>query len=105
MCRSLRRWWTDDHLEANDGLLLHLLTADLRRFAVQSFDAGPRDVLEGLLAVVDDALREGTDDVKNAVAVSFVEDTGWWDLATRPFIEVWPAALEAEVERQRSQGL
>lgn len=32
-----------EHLEDNDGLLLHLLTADLRRFAIQSFDAGQND--------------------------------------------------------------
>ena len=92
-----------EHLEDNDGLLLHLLTADLRRFAIQSFDAGQSDVLERLLALVDAALRDGTDDVQNAMSVSFVEDTGWWDPATQPFTAAWPAGLRAEVDRQRSQ--
>ena len=91
-----------EHLEDNDGVLLHLLVADLRRFAIKSFDAGQRDVTDRLLALVDLALREGTDDVQNAMAVSFVEDTGWWDRSMQPFIEAWPAGLRAEVDRQRS---
>src|SRR4051794_40704924 len=82
-----------ERLEDNDGLLLHLLTADLRRFAIQSFDTGQNDVLDRLLALVDAALREGTDDVQNAMSVSFVEDTAWWDSTTQPFIEAWPAGL------------
>jgi hypothetical protein len=90
----------DEHLEDNDGLLLHLLTADLRRYAIQSFDFGKGDVLDRLLAVVDVALRDGTDDVQNAMAVSFVEDTGYWDPAMQPFVAVWPSSLRAEAERQ-----
>lgn len=92
----------EEHLKDNDELLLHLLTADLRRFAVQSFDAGQSDVLQRLLALVDAARSEGADDLENAIAVSFVEDTGWWDPATQPFIDAWPTGLQAEVERQRS---
>ena len=93
----------DEHVEDNDGLLLHLLTADLRRYAIRTFDAGQTDVLARLLAVIDGALREGTDDVQNAMAVSFVEDTGWWDPAMQPFIEAWPEGLRAEVDRQRGE--
>jgi hypothetical protein len=37
-----------EHVEDNDGLLLHLLTADLRRFAIQSFETGQNDILEAL---------------------------------------------------------
>lgn len=92
-----------EHLEDNDGLLLHLLTADLQRFAVQSFEGGQRDVLKRLLALVARALQHGDDDVQNAMAVSFVEGTGWWDSATQPFIATWPAGLRAEVNRQRNQ--
>jgi hypothetical protein len=92
-----------EHLENNDGILLHLLTADLRRFTMRPFDTGQMNVLDRLLASIDIALRDGTDDVQNAIAVSFVEDTGWWDPTTQPFIEVWPPALRAEVDRQRGQ--
>ena len=94
----------DEHLVDHAGVLLDVLTADLRRYAIQSFDAGRCDVLCRLLAVVDRALREGTDDLQNAVAVSFVGGTGWWDCpAAQPFIEAWPAGLRAEVDRQRGQ--
>lgn len=91
------------HQEDNDGLLLHLLTADLRRYAIRSFNAGQSDVLDRLLEVVEIAFREGADDIQNAIAVSFVEDTGWWDPAMQRFIEAWPAGLRAEVDRQRGQ--
>ena len=89
------------HFDDYDGLLLHLLVADLRRFAIQFFEAGQSDVLERLLAVLEVALRDGSDDVENAVAVSFVEDAGWWDPAMQPFIEAWPPGLRAEADRQR----
>ena len=39
--------------------------------------------------------------VDNAIAVSFVEDEGWWDAAMQPFIDVRPAALTAGISRQR----
>lgn len=90
------------HLEDHEGLLLHLLTADLRRFAIQCFDAGQDEVMQRLLNLIDLALREGTEEVENAVSVSFVEDTGWWDPATQPFIEAWPPGLRAELDRQRN---
>jgi hypothetical protein len=93
-----------EHLEDNDVLLLHLLTGDLRRFAFHSFEMGRRDVLERLLALVDLALREGTDHVRGAMTVSFVGNTEWWDPAMQPFIDTWPAGLRAEVHRQRSQN-
>lgn len=93
----------DEHLQDNDGLLLHLLTADRRRIAIQSCDTGQSDVLDRLPALVDVVLRKGTDDVQNAMSVSFVEDIGWWDPAVQPFIEALPAGLRAEVDRRRSQ--
>jgi hypothetical protein len=61
-------------------------------------------VLQRLLDVVNRALLNGTDYVNNAVAVSSVEDTGWWDPAMQPFIESWPAGLQAEARRQQDQG-
>ena len=93
-----------EHLEDYDGLLLHLLTADLRRFAIESFDAGRSDVLARLLRVIDAALREGTDDVQNAMAVSFVEDTGWWEPSMQRFIDTWPTGLQSEVRSQRGHS-
>lgn len=46
-------------------------------------------------------LTDGNERVENAVAVSFVEDTGWWDDAMAPFIAAWPEPLRAEARRQR----
>ncbi len=91
-----------DHLKDNGQLLLHLLTADLRRSAIDAFASGHPEVLGRLLALIDRALRDGVDDVNNAMAVSFVEDTGWWDPAMQPFIEAWHLGLQAEVDRQRN---
>ena len=90
-----------EHLAHNDELLLHLLTADLLRYAIEEFDSGHGDKLGKLLDVIESALRDGTEYVTNAMAVSFVEDTGWWDPQMQPFIDAWPSELRAEVERQR----
>lgn len=90
-----------EHLDDNDEILLHLLTADLRRHAMEAFDAGRSPELFRLLAVLNAALIEGADDVQNAIAVSFVEDTGWWDPAMQPFIESWPPDLRREADRQQ----
>lgn len=90
------------HLEDHESLLLHLLIADLRRFAIQCFEAGQSEVIQRLLDLIDLALREGTEEVENAMSVSFVEDTGWWDSATQPFIEAWPPGLRAELDRPRN---
>ena len=90
-----------EHLEDNDELLLHLLTADLRRYAIDMFGSERPDVLRRLLGVIDCALLLGNDSVSNAMAVSFVEDSGWWDPAMQPFIASWPPGLQAEARRQR----
>lgn len=93
----------DVHLRDQSGeLLLHLLVADVRRVAVDAFQRGDGDLLRRLLDLLDRALREGDELVENAVAVSFVEDTGWWEPAMRPFIDAWPAALRAEALHQQS---
>ena len=75
-----------EHLEDNDELLLHLLISDLRRYATDIFTSGKSDVLRKLLDVIDRALLLGNDYVNNAIAVSFVADSGWWDPAMQPFI-------------------
>lgn len=93
------------HLADQDGeLLLHLLTGDLRLLALDWFRAGRIDALGRLLSVLERGLRDGDEYVQNAVAVSFVEDLGWWQSELQPFIEVLPEGLLAEVERQRSHS-
>lgn len=90
-----------EHLEYYDELLLHFLTADLRRYVIDIFTSGQSDVLRRLLGVIERALLLGNDSVNNAIAVSFVEDSGWWDPVMQPFIASWPPGLKAEARRQR----
>jgi hypothetical protein len=82
-------------------LLLHLLVADLRRFAIAAFDAGDFGSSRRLLTVVDQALADADEAVDKAICVLFVEDVGWWDPAMQPFIATWPAGLTADLERRR----
>lgn len=88
----------DDH---GNELLLHLLIADIRRFTVDRFNADDTATLRRCLDAVSTGLTEGDQHLENAVAVSFVEDTGWWDREMQPFMAEWPAPLVAEAERQR----
>jgi hypothetical protein len=94
-----------EHLAEQEGeLLLHLLAGDLRLLALDWFRAGRTDALGRLLSVMERGLRDGDEYVENAVAVSFVEDLGWWEPGMQPFIKVLPGALVAEVERLRSRS-
>jgi hypothetical protein len=94
-----------EHLDDQNGsLLLHLLVADLRRFLLDAWQRRDDDLLRRGLAFLDAALITGDESVENAVAVSFVDDIGWWESAVQPFIATWPAGLVTEVERLRAQG-
>jgi hypothetical protein len=95
----------DEHLADSDEVLLHLFVARVRDVSIAAFDAGDRDLAGRVVGVLDEGLRLGDDRVVNAVAVSFVEDTGWWDPARDEFIDSWPAALRDEAARQmRGRG-
>lgn len=99
MTRSL----VDENIEEYDGeVLLHPLVSDVLRFAIASFERGDEAVTASLLDYVDLVLRTGNDQVENAIAVSFVEESEWWDPAMQAFIVTWPPALAAEVERQNA---
>lgn len=88
-----------EHLADNDGLLLHLLISDLLRMTVSSYAAGEVAVTDRLLAFMDRCLREGDDDVVNAVAVSFVEGFSAYPGESDALLERWPRALRAEFGR------
>ena len=62
---------------------------------------GDFDSLQRLLTVLDRGLTQSDDYVSDAIAVCFVEDTGWWDSEMAPFMSTWPAGLVAEAEHQR----
>lgn len=92
----------DENLATYGELLLHLLVMDLRYLALSWFGEGRREELTLLLSVIAAGLTDGDEDVENAVAVSFVEDTPWWDASMEAFMSTWPLALKREVERQRN---
>src|SRR5262245_52642865 len=86
-----------EHLEDQYGeLLLHLLMADLLRFAVAQYHAGQVDASARCLTMVDAALRQGDEYVENAVAVSFVENVGLGEGEIAGFIATWPQGLLQE---------
>lgn len=91
----------DEHLRDNDELLLHLLMADLLRLTVSAHQRNDHDTVQSLLAFVDRALREGDEDVENAVCVSFIEHIGAGAGESEEFIASWPAGLRDEAARQR----
>lgn len=88
-----------DHLADTDEILLHLLMSDLLRLAVSTFAEGRTGVTDRLLAFVDRCLREGDDDVVNAVGVSFVENFGGYPGESDALLSRWPPALRAELGR------
>lgn len=88
-----------DHLADNDELLLHLLMSDLLRLVVRTFSEGRTGVTHRLLAFVDRCLREGDDQVVNAVCVSFIEDFGAYPGQSAALLSHWPSALRAELGR------
>lgn len=93
----------DEHLRDFDGdVQLHLLIADVLRLAIAMFDAHQTEPMHRCLGVVASGLTDGDEYVQNAVAVSFVEDTPWWDEQMLPFIAMWPEALRTEAERFRA---
>lgn len=92
----------DQHLEDGFGeLILHLLMADVLRFAEGAFESGRTDEADRVLGFVTTALGTGDDSVVNAVQVSFVEDARWWSDDAQAFIAIWPEELKAEADRQR----
>lgn len=92
----------DEHLADFDELLLHMLVARVRDMAIAAFESGNRDLASRIVTVFDEGLRTGDESVENAVAVSFVEDTPWFDPARKKFIKSWPQALRDEAKRQKN---
>jgi hypothetical protein len=88
-----------EHLADNDELLLHVLLSDLLRLAVSTFASGRVAVTDRLLVFVDRCLRDGDDDVVNAVCVSFVEDFGAFPGESDALLGRWPPSLRAELSR------
>lgn len=94
-----------EHLADHDGeVLLHLLVADLRRLAHAAHVSGDSAKRDAVLELLDWGLRDGDEALENAVSVSFVEDSGWWEPGMVEYVDSWPPALTEELRRQQSDG-
>lgn len=91
----------DEHVRDHGEILLHLVAADVLRLATAMFNAGATEALNRCLGVVAAGLTDGDAYVQNAISVSFVEDTPWWDEQMATFMAAWPEALRAEAETYR----
>lgn len=56
-----------------------------------------------VLTLLDWGIAEGDEALDNAIAVSFVEDSGWWEPGQDAYLATWPSALTAELQRQRGE--
>lgn len=95
----------DEHLIDNeDELLLQLLVADLGRQVRAAHDTHDFRLRDALLALLDWGLTEGDEALDNAISISFVEDTGWWESGLDEYLASWLLALTAELARQRGEA-
>jgi hypothetical protein len=91
----------DEHVSDFGEVLPHVLFGDLTRFVLAAHARGDADVEQRSLDALDMALRNGDDETRNLVAVSFVESVGPSESSQRAFIDSWPDALRNEARRQR----
>jgi hypothetical protein len=82
----------------------HGLLSDLRRAALSAFDRGDRETSRAIVECVTRAFLVADDQLKNAIDVSFIEDTGWsHDPEVQDFVDSWPAELRVEIDPYRPQ--
>jgi hypothetical protein len=64
-----------EHLDDYDGLLPHVLMADVTRWVVRRFEADPSDVtLRQVLAFIESAFEDAEGDDRELIAASFLEN-------------------------------
>jgi hypothetical protein len=91
----------EEHVARYEEPLPHVLFGDFTRFVLQAHQQGEQALVDRSLALLDGALRDGDEKVKNVVAVSFVENVGPWEESKQPFVRTWPPTLRREADRQR----
>lgn len=108
---ALRR----DVPEVHDLLRAHLaylpggdefvLLALLRARAYELFKGGDLEAFDRLLALVDQALAHGDEELADAVSSDFIADTPPWDPRMDAFVSAWPVHLRAQaaIETARNQ--
>jgi hypothetical protein len=48
-------------------------------------------------------IAEGDEALDNAIWISFVEDSAWWEPEMDEYLAAWPRALTAQLQRQRDE--
>jgi hypothetical protein len=99
----------EEHIRDNDDLLIHVLMSDLLRYlgshftGVSTVPAQPPSANEvkGVLQILDGAIIAGNPELKNAIAVSFIEGLEGESFFSRIAPLLGPN-LRAELERQKS---
>jgi len=87
--------------EWKGDIVLHVIVSGVGLLALRMFQAHEIDALNRCLDVVATGLTHGDGNVRDAVVVSFVDRTPWWDIDMIPFRASWPEVLQAEAERRR----
>jgi hypothetical protein len=88
-----------EHLQDHSTLLPHVLMGDITRVVVAySGDAARKDVLTILLAHLESALKNGSDEVRDLIVTSFVENLTGETVALRSLRPLMGAALLAAVD-------
>lgn len=67
----------DEHIHDNGELLPHMFFGDVTRYAVQQVrwgEMGPAKPVERILQVLDQSMGSGDEQVKELIAVSFIEN-------------------------------
>lgn len=88
-----------EHLSDNDNVLPHVLMGDVTRFAIAATLAGNREMLSRLLKCLDNHLRTGSDELKELIVVSFVENLIGETAALEVMKPLMGSTLAAEVDR------
>lgn len=80
--------------------LLHVETGLFAAFCREAIDAGDRDLVERCFSFARQSAMDGTDEVKNAIGVSFVENLNFQDgkVRRRCAYELLPPRLKADAE-------
>ena len=90
----------DEHIDKNDSLLPHVFMGDLTRFVIsESENVESRTTLTTLMRYLDDGLRTGSDEVKELIVVSFVENLLGEVAALRSLKPLMGPRLRSEVEQ------
>lgn len=80
--------------------LLHVETGRFAAFCREAIDAGDRDLVEKCFSFARRSAMDGTDEVQNAIGVSFVEHLNFQDgkVLRRWAYDLLPPRLKADAE-------